>query len=611
MKKYISVILVLVMACSLLYAIPAQAALTVGDVNVSEDFESISDVSIYGAGTSLNIPATENETRSMNVVEADAASYIEFAVAEPVLGSAYTLETMIKVNGATANKIHLTFNGKNAVVKDSGVNSVIDLEKDYEVSCDLAQDTWTHVKTNVIWNGVWDNLGTATVLDVENYTVTLNIGDNEALTYDIDDVKIGIPAEYAKLDSSYPYTVNTYDETAEVGKLARASWEWKEDSVNGVGGSQYFQHFGNSNTPANMSGTTLNVPYIKMFESPYRVSAYFKLDKEITAGTVTGGVGIYVGGSPVSVPNATSIRSTLADLNDGDWSKFEAVLDPIDIGLATSASYIPRLGDVGGGATLSVFSETPEHLPSDEHPLPYAFYMDDFIVEPYVESPDTLGVPKLSYVESENVECYNLVGSYFKMDYNYAPIEGEVESKVRVRVLQEFDTDKFAILDQFYGDLNGFVFEIPESANGKKLRFEVMPYDKNEDDEFIAGYQIVYTTDVITDTAEDVSVELNDFDETGKTISGTVTVSNEKINGDSLNLFAMVALYNEKGALLRIDTTPITVANGDVGTSVTFTTLAFNDIYDDVKSAKVFVWGGESLDVTNRKAYTAIAEKTK
>jgi len=607
MKKYISVILVLVMACSLMYAIPAQAALTVGEINTAEDFETISDVSIYG-GTALNAFGANETEKSMNVVEVDASSEIEFAVAEPVLGSAYTLEAWIKVNGAASSEIHWIFNGKDATIKDSGVNSVIDLKKDYEVSCDLAQDTWTHVKTNVIWNGVWDNLGAGTVLDIESYTVTLNVGDNEALTYDIDEIKISKPAEYAKLDGSYPYTVNTYDETAEVGKLARASWEWKEESVSGFGGSQHFHHFGNSNTPANMSGTTLSVPYLKIFESKYRVSAYFKLDTEITADTVTGNAGIYVGGNPVSVPNATSIAGSLGDFNSGEWTKFEKVLDPIDIGLATSASYIPRLGDVSGGATLSVFSGTPENLPSEEHPLPYGFYLDDFVVEPYVESPETLGVPKL---ESINNECYDLVGSYFKMDYNYVPIDEIVESKVRVRVLQEFRTDEFAIIDQFYGDLNGFVYEIPESANGAKLRFEVMPYDKTETDDFVAGYQTVYTTSIITDETEDVSVELNNFDETAKTISGTVTVSNQKISGDSLNLFAMVALYNEKGALLRIYTTPVSVANGDVDTPVAFTTASFDDIYDTVKSAKVFVWGGESLEVTNRKAYTAVAEKTK
>lgn len=391
--------------------------------------------------------------------------------------------------------------------------------------------------------------------------------------------------------------------------------------------------------------------------------AQWELTNDVTFGTVLnygytgGGTNTY---SATKFSNI-STPSDLTQLTGGKWYYFEQTytkdVDTFTSQTASGTTYtydwttskntnfqFRFLGKTSDSRFFQIFDGFYRYLigsenshsssGNTEHRGELLYYVDDYQYIPVVS--DTLvdgSVPVVTPINSKEIDTF-FVDDTIHISWGHTPTSTDfvntvTDSKVVVRVFKEvkaggeYATNGWALVDQLFADGNSYSYPLTADMLGNRYKFEVFPYDSVVDSEdrptYRAGAIQTFTMkkevskpEIVTPA--DTPITFTPLETGGKITFQLAEVTNNRAT--SLDLFTIIALYDNKGALIDCKVNPLTVP-GDGGTltengPVTHSETLNADVYDKVASAKAFVWGGSSFDDTvSHKAYTEPQSKTK
>ncbi len=219
------------------------------------------------------------------------------------------------------------------------------------------------------------------------------------------------------------------------------------------------------------------------------------------------------------------------------------------------------------------------------------YYVDDVVVEPYIPPYE------LPYATDLMLDTAPLSDSEVTFTYLYNnDSERELyEGNSVVRVLKKTEDGNYITLAQM-SDPSGFYdYLVPAHALGSKLRFEVLPLtEPDENGNVISGAVYALETDIVK-KALVVNSTLNAFDEESGSITGTLSVENNRVSGDNMDMFLAIVLYDANGGIVRYDSKPVSVsasATENISLSVSTANAAG---LEPVAYAKAFTWNGSGI----------------
>jgi len=225
------------------------------------------------------------------------------------------------------------------------------------------------------------------------------------------------------------------------------------------------------------------------------------------------------------------------------------------------------------------------------------YYVDDVVIAPYIPPYE------LPYATDLAIDGAALAGENVTFSYLYNnDIENYYEGNSVVRVLKKVDGGYVTIAQ--YAELsNVYDIHIPEETLGSKLKIEIMPItEPDENGKVRAGAPYAIETDTVK-SAYVIKPSLGSFDAESGSITGTLAVENNKPDGDSLDLFLAIVLYDADGGIVRYDSEPISVgaaSSDDIKLSVS---TADAEGLASVAYAKAFTWAGSGIFDTDLTSY--------
>ncbi len=256
------------------------------------------------------------------------------------------------------------------------------------------------------------------------------------------------------------------------------------------------------------------------------------------------------------------------------------------------------------------------------------YYLDDFQYIPVVSDTVTDGSVPIVALTSPATLVSNLVDETVNISWNHTPSNAATSSKVVVRVFKQivagtdYATNGWVLVDQQYANGNSFNYPLTVDMLGDTYKFEVFPYDVTSNSYRAGAIKTVTMTRPVSNpvTVEPKAGTPITFTSLGAGNGGTVTfelaeVTNNK-SATTLDLFTIIALYDTNGALIdcKINNLPDIVGVGSLpSSSLTHTvTLSTDAEYNEVASAKAFVWSGSNFnDALSHISYTSVQSKTK
>ncbi len=266
-----------------------------------------------------------------------------------------------------------------------------------------------------------------------------------------------------------------------------------------------------------------------------------------------------------------------------EWEEYEVRYQPAFTG-GTSTDVIPRLPFVsivvdGGAEGLT-------------------YYLDDITYEAYEEPTYEVLPPEVTdlYVDSTMVAGDDVYLYWMFNTYN----DGLDETIIRVtQILENGEEATLAIQ-------HDTEFTIPETAMGSTIHFDILPCENvfNEDGEevYLYGEFVPYT---LPEPIKDGKVITPTLGEIGTdSVTGSLYVENNK--GETLDLFLLVALYDENNCAIRYETKDISVAVGSVETVTVSVSAAGAEGFAPVKYAKAIALKGTGVFDTDLTPYTEL-----
>ena len=204
-------------------------------------------------------------------------------------------------------------------------------------------------------------------------------------------------------------------------------------------------------------------------------------------------------------------------------------------------------------------------------------YLDDISVTDLGILDESLkGTGKYATVSNVTFEKVGVNG--IKVDYTYNPYQNEVEDRAQSLVRAFIETENG---DRNIGTFNANeVFNVPASALGEAISFEVIPVSTNE----VVGNSAIATCDFIFDIQQERELTVN----TAKT-KATWTLDVNSAQGVTKNYLVGIAAYAADKSMLKTDMTSYTIRNGENAFSNTF------EIPMEAAKLKMFVWNEETL----------------
>ncbi len=387
-----------------------------------------------------------------------------------------------------------------------------------------------------------------------------------------------------------------------------------------------------------------------ILDSAYKLSGWIRFDKALKLDAEGNTIGTYTlnsAGQAFTVAieykgtNASGglqdswqtnyVKQTIPNFNDGKWHYIEkqfpgGALNARGVTYFKNPDRIPNLQFIlshsQDGKNAAKLEELLTGYTAGTSKAKLSWYMDDLIYEPVVAANAPAGsVPVVSAISAPSS---NIAGETATFSWIHTPsdaaITGETvtASKVIVRTLvkvtpdSEYADEGWALIDQKYVTGNSFDYEIPADMVGKEVKFEIFPYD--ETNAAVSGYipgriqtvslGTIVKSEVITPTLD---AFVPNMDGSGS-ITLNLTAVNNKVNapGNELNLFAILAIYDNSGALIDCKVQDIPSINGGASLPLANQNYTFTlntEEYTATASAKAFIWGGDGF--VPDAAYTA------
>ncbi len=243
------------------------------------------------------------------------------------------------------------------------------------------------------------------------------------------------------------------------------------------------------------------------------------------------------------------------------------------------------------------------------------YYVDDIAVEAYIPPAPPHPYP---YVTDMAVSGTPLVGEVINFTYLYnSEVETEEmeEGYSHIRVVKELPDGKKVYLGEMTSEKpaegEGFVpkysydYVVTDAAVGGKIKFEVMPFSIGDSEGNGVVYGSIYTSEA-TDMVKPsyvISPALDAFDEANGSITGTLQIENNKLEGDSIDVFLAIVLYDANGGIIRYDSKPISVGANSTDNIALSVATANVEGLAPVAYAKAFVWGGSGIFDTDLVTY--------
>ncbi len=287
-------------------------------------------------------------------------------------------------------------------------------------------------------------------------------------------------------------------------------------------------------------------------------------------------------GDEFSVPDVELLGEELY-LTD-EWEQYEVRYQPAFTG-GTSADVIPRLPFVsividGGAEGLT-------------------YYLDDITYEAYEaldDSPQKLIPPDITdlYVDSSMVAGDEVYFNWMFNTYN----DGLDETIIRVTQILENGEEVTLAIQQ------DTEFTIPQNAVGSTLHFDILPLENVLTN---AGEEVSLYGDFVSYTLpEPIKAEKVFTPTLGEmgtdSVTGSLYVENNK--GETIDLFLLVAVFDESNCVIRYETKALSVEVGSAETITVSVPTIEAEGYAPVKYAKAIALGGTSVFDTDLTPYT-------
>ncbi len=223
------------------------------------------------------------------------------------------------------------------------------------------------------------------------------------------------------------------------------------------------------------------------------------------------------------------------------------------------------------------------------------YYLDDITYETYAEPVTETLPPKAVNVSVDGVAITDYeVYPYWELE---STNDGVDNSFVRVvKVLDNGEEATLAIEPLMYA------YTIPEEAMDATLRFDILPGEQVADGYIYGGYVSVELGKV--KPVRTITPVLGEFNAEAGSVTGTLSVENNAL--DTLDLFLIVALYDENDCAIRYESKNLSVSTGEADNVTVSVSTAGAEGFAPVAKAKAFVWGGSSVFDTDMTPYTDV-----
>ena len=223
------------------------------------------------------------------------------------------------------------------------------------------------------------------------------------------------------------------------------------------------------------------------------------------------------------------------------------------------------------------------------------YYLDDITYEAYEEPVVEILPPKAVNVSVDgNAITDYEVYLYWELE---STNDGVDNTFVRVsKILDNGQEATLAIEPLMYA------YTIPEIAEGAKLRFDILPGEDTAEG-IVYGDFVSVMTDKVK-PALTVTPELGAFNEEAGSVTGKLFVENNL--QDTLELFLVVALYDENDCAIRYEVKPVSVSTGAAENITVSVSTAAAEGFAPVAKAKAFVWGGTGVFDTDMTPYADV-----
>lgn len=256
------------------------------------------------------------------------------------------------------------------------------------------------------------------------------------------------------------------------------------------------------------------------------------------------------------------------------------------------------------------------------------YYIDDYQYTPVVADTIVDGSVPVVTLTSPDSLASNVVGDTVNVSWSHTPSNSAVSSKVVIRVFKkvlagsEYATEGWALVDQQFAEGNSYSYPLTAEMLGDTYKFEVFPYDVTSNSYRPGAIKTVTMTRPVSNpvTVKPKAGTPITFASLGAGNGGTITFELAEVTNNrsttTLDLFTIIALYDSNGALVdcKIKNLPDIVGVGSLTAEfLTHTvTLSTDAEYNEVASAKAFVWSGSNFDDTaSHISYTSVQSKTK
>ena len=223
------------------------------------------------------------------------------------------------------------------------------------------------------------------------------------------------------------------------------------------------------------------------------------------------------------------------------------------------------------------------------------YYLDDITYEAYEEPVVEILPPKAVNVSVDGsaVTGYE-VYPYWDLE---STNDGVDNTFVRVsKILDNGQEATLAIEPLMYA------YTIPEIAEGAKLRFDILPGEDTAEG-LIYGDFVSVTMDKVKPELV-IKPELGEFDAESGSVTGKLSVENNK--QDTVDVFMVIALYDENGAAIRFESKNISASSGAVENITVSVSTASGEGFAPVAKVKAYVWGGSDVFNTDMTPYTDV-----
>ncbi len=275
-----------------------------------------------------------------------------------------------------------------------------------------------------------------------------------------------------------------------------------------------------------------------------------------------------------------------------EWRKYECTYE-----MAFTSSVTPTGNTVPRMPFL--------YLEVDGNKAGTKFLVDDFeIVDANYVAPDTrYPYPRVELVDLEAGAAF-MDGAKVTFVYDFISEVDHMEGRSVIRILSSSDNENWSILDHIIADYGFAEYIIPKETIGRYLKAEILPVDEN-DGVYEVGDMLPVEMGLVRPSAI-ISATLGEFDTANGTITGTLLIENNKLDGDSIDVFLAIVLYDANGGIIRYDSKPISVgANSTDNISLSVATANVEGLAP-VAYAKAFVWGGTSILDTDMTPYAEV-----